>query len=147
MSGAVLDKRIRENVYAMFKVNRYWIGDMENEVLEPGFVRNTAIVPDQARNTHGFAFGGYLIGLVDCTACGAPWTLGKRVVTQTMDTHFLRSAKVGDRIVVEARSVHCGRSSAVAEVRMTSADDPAHVLLTSTVTMHITGPVVDVPEQ
>lgn len=137
--GYAVEDYLRESCLRMYRSNELWLGDIRNEVLEPGYVRNSVVVPAKSGNFYGFAFGGFLMSLVDVAACCVPWTYGKYVVTQSADIHFIKSAKVGERIVAEARSIHHGTTSSVADVRITGEDGVLR--LSATVTMHIVGDI------
>ncbi len=134
--GAPVADFVRESLLGMYDTNRTWLGSFDPEIIEAGYVRSAVTVPEKAGNYFGNAFGGFLMSLVDVAGCAVPWTLGKYVVTQTVDVHFLKGVTVGERIYVEGRNVRTGRTSSVAEVRITgvSADD---LRLIAVVSLHI----------
>lgn len=131
----LMEAYVRESLLEMYETNRQWLGNLDPEVMEEGFVRNSVVVPEKACNFFGNAFGGYLMSLVDVCGCAAPWTLGKYVVTQTCDVHFIRGVMLGEHVFIEARDVRTGRTSSIADVRI--VDEQGNVRLTATVTMHI----------
>ena len=135
-AGAPVEDFVRESLLGMYETNRNWLGSFEPVSIEAGFVRSAVTVPKKAGNYFGNAFGGFLMSLVDVAGCAVPWTLGKYVVTQTADVHFLKGVTVGERIYVEGRDVHTGRTSSVAEVRITGEDDD-DLRLCATVSLHI----------
>ena len=49
---------VRESLLEMYETNRQWLGNLDPEVMEEGFVRNSVIVPEKACNFFGNAFGG-----------------------------------------------------------------------------------------
>ena len=100
---------VRESLLEMYETNRQWLGNLDPEVMEEGFVRNSVVVPEKACNFFGNAFGGYLMSLVDVCGCAAPWTLGNYVRT-------VRTSSIADVLIV---------------------DEQGNVRLTATVTMHI----------
>lgn len=100
-----MEAYVRESLLEMYETNRQWLGNLEPEVMEEGFVRNSVVVPEKACNFFGNALRGYLMSLVDVCGCAAPWTLGKYVVTQTCDVHFIRGVMLGEHVFVEARDV------------------------------------------
>ena len=133
-----MEAYIRESALSLLQQDR-WRGIMVNEVLEDGFVRNHIDVPQAEGNFYDNVYGGFLMSIVDTAGCMVPWTYGKFVVTQAADIHFLAGAKVGDRLIAEGRSLHCGSSSAVSDVRV--CDSKGNLCVQATVTMHITGPI------
>lgn len=135
-----MEAHLRESCLAMFKTNRLWIGDADVEVFDPGCVRFSVTVPERADNNFGHAFGGYLMSLIDVAACCVPWAYGKFVVTQTANVQFIKGVPLGERLVVEARSLHHGTTSSVAEVRIMGEGGSLH--LAAIVTMHITQDIV-----
>ncbi|MEI3230967.1 MAG: hotdog domain-containing protein [Gordonibacter pamelaeae] len=74
-----------------------------NEELRRGFVRNRVAAPPEASNLFGKVHGGFLMYLVDVTACMAGYTLGKHNVTQQASLNFMRGVEVGDRVARAAR--------------------------------------------
>ncbi len=130
---------LRQSCLDMYKTNEHWLGTLTAEVLEDGHVRNKCVVPPESGNYFGFAFGGFLMSLVDVTGCCVPWTLGKYVVTQTVDVHFIKSAKVGETVTIDAHCIHIGHTSCIVEVRIANAADDT--LVTATVSAHIVGDI------
>ena len=134
-----MQEYLRQSCLDMYSTNEHWLGSLTPEVLEDGHVRNACAVPPESGNYFGFAFGGFLMSLVDVTGCCVPWTLGKYVVTQTADVHFIKGVKVGARVFVDASCVHIGRTSCIVDVRI--EDESGDVLLTATLTAHIVGDI------
>ena len=130
-----MESYVRESLLEMYETNRQWLGNLAPEVMEEGFVRNSVDVPEKACNFFGNAFGGYLMSLVDVAGCAVPWTLGKYVVTQTVDVHFVKGVTLGEHLLVESRNVHTGRTSSIVDVRI--VDEQGKVRLTATVTAHV----------
>ncbi len=130
----------RKSLLGMYETNRNWLGDIEPEVIEDGHVRSLVKVPQKAGNYFGNAFGGFLMSLVDVHGCAVPWTRGKYVVTQTCDVHFVKGVRVGETILIEASDVHTGRTSSIADVRITGSEKD-DLRLSATVTMHIVGDI------
>ncbi len=135
-ANAPVEDFVRESLLGMYDTNRAWLGSFEPVTIERGFVRSAVTVPEKAGNYFGNAFGGFLMSLVDVAGCAVPWTLGKYVVTQTADVHFLKGVMVGERIFVEGRNVRTGRTSSVAQVRIVGENDD-DLRLCATVSLHI----------
>lgn len=91
---------------------------LRNAVLEQGRVVNHIVVPQGAANLFGKAHGGFLMTLVDMTACMAGYTMGKYNVTQHVSVEFAHGACLSDRLLVEACVLHDGRSTALVETRV-----------------------------
>lgn len=123
----------------LYDHNRAHIGNMELESIEPGFSRSTVTIDSAALNVDGGAFGGFLMALADVAASTIPWSYGKHSVTQSIDLHFVRGVSGGDRLLLEARGVHVGRTSCVVDVTVT--DEAGKVRLTATATMHVFGDI------
>ena len=110
-----------------------------NEELRRGFVRNRVTTPLATSNLFRKVHGGYLMYLVDVTACMAGYTLGKHNVTQQTSLNFIRGVEVGDCVAVEARAVHDGSSTALVETRI--VDSAGRTCVLATVSLFFVGPV------
>ena len=91
---------------------------LRNDLLRRGYVRNSVKVPQDAANLFRRAHGGFLMFLVDVTACMAGYSMGKHNVTQHVSLDFTRGALLGDELVIEARVLHDGRTTALVEARV-----------------------------
>lgn len=95
---------------------------LRNSVLQRGFVRNSIKVPVSAANLFGRVHGGFFMYLVDVTACMAGYTTGKHNVTQHVSMEFVRGANLEDRLTIEARVLHDGRSTALVKVEILDSE-------------------------
>ena len=84
--------------------------------MEKGKVLFEAAVEESDTNPYGIAHGGYLYTLCDTAAGLLGYTLGSYVVTQQADIRFIAPAKEKEKLFIESRVLHDGRSSKVAEV-------------------------------
>ncbi|MDD5932104.1 MAG: PaaI family thioesterase [Oscillospiraceae bacterium] len=85
------------------------------EELAQGYAKVTKAVAEDDLNPLGFAHGGVYFAVAD-TACGnAVASHGYMAVTVSGDYNFMRSAKVGDTIVAEAREIKAGKTLCVLE--------------------------------
>ncbi|MGN0959903.1 MAG: PaaI family thioesterase [Coriobacteriales bacterium] len=114
-------------------------GDIRNLVLEPGHVVNEALPGAGVSNLYHKAHGGYLMYLVDITACMAGYACGKHNVTLSANVSFARSLLLDAPIRIEAQLLHNGRSTGLAEVKL--YDEQGRVCTTATVTLFFTVPV------
>ena len=110
-----------------------------SEELRRGFVRNRVAAPPETSNLFRKVHGGYLMYLVDVTACMAGYTLGKRNVTQQASLNFIRGVEVGDSVAVEARVLHDGSSTALVEVRI--VDGNGRLCVTAEVGLFFVGSI------
>ena len=92
-------------------------------------------IPENATNTGGGTFGGFLMAIIDVVGSTITWSYGKHAVTQTCSVNFIRGVSIGEKLVLEARNVHFGRTTCVSEVVV--SDEQGKVRLTSTCTLHI----------
>ena len=80
------------------------------EEIGPGYARASMEIAAQHFNPVGVAHGGCYFSLAD-TACGSAMAShGYYAVTVNASYNFLRSAKLGDHLVAEARETKGGRT-------------------------------------
>lgn len=125
---------VRTSLRMLYERNRAYINDLNPVEIEPGFTRSTVTVPKNATNTGGGTFGGFLMAIIDVVGSTITWSYGKHAVTQTANVNFVRGVGIGEKLVLEARNVHFGRTTCVAEVVV--KDEEGKVRLTATCTMH-----------
>ena len=86
------------------------------EEIGPGYARAVKDVTPEDSNPVGVAHGGCYFSLAD-TACGSAMSShGYLCVTVNSTYNFMRSAKLGDRLVAEARETKSGRTLSFYEV-------------------------------
>ena len=112
---------------------------LRNDELRRGYVRNRIVMPLDAANLFRKAHGGFLMYLVDATACMAGYSLGKHNVTQHVSFDFVRGVELADDVVVEARVLHDGRTTALVET--TIVDSAGRLCVRATVTLFFVGAV------
>jgi uncharacterized protein (TIGR00369 family) len=106
----------------------------------PGACRVEMLIGPQHLNMRGIVQGGAVVALADAAAGWASYATvpSGRFTTIDLAVNFLRSARLGDRLVAIARPVHLGRRLLVLEVMVhrdgdgdgsagnaAGADDPA----------------------
>ena len=80
------------------------------EEIGPGYARAVKDITPEDSNPVGMAHGGCYFSLAD-TACGSAMAShGYYAVTVNASYNFLRSAKLGDHLVAEARETKGGRT-------------------------------------
>lgn len=67
-----MEDYVRTSLRMLYERNRAFINDMNPEVIEPGFTRSTVTVPENATNTGGGTFGGFLMDIIDVVAPLSP---------------------------------------------------------------------------
>ena len=130
-----MKEHVRVSLQMLYDRNRAYINDLNPEVIEPGYTRSTVTIPENATNTGGGTFGGFLMAIIDVVGSTITWSYGKHAVTQTCSVNFIRGVSIGEKLVLEARNVHFGRTTCVSEVVV--SDEQGKVRLTSTCTLHI----------
>ena len=94
------------------------IGIALEEVRE-GYALARKTVGADDTNPLGYAHGGVYATLAD-SACGsAACSYGYKTVTLDSSCHYYRSARPGDILTAEANVLHCGRTTAAFDVRIT----------------------------
>lgn len=88
------------------------------EEIGPGYARAVKDITADDANPVGVAHGGCYFSLAD-TACGSAMAShGYYAVTVNASYNFLRSAKLGDHLVAEARETKPGRTLCFYEVEI-----------------------------
>ena len=87
---------VRISLRMLYERNRAFINDMNPEVIEPGFTRSTVTVPENALNTGGGTFGGFLMAIIDVVGSTITWSYGKHAVTQCANVNFVRGVAIGE---------------------------------------------------
>ena len=117
------DERARACADAM------WEGDaasqgmgMAIERISPGAARLAMEVAARMVNGVGLCHGGYIFALADSAFAFACNTTGEVAVAQHCAVTFLRPARLGERLVAEAREQHRAGRGGVYDVRVETAD-------------------------
>lgn len=91
------------------------------EELRPGYARAVKTGTEEDLNPLQVPHGGVYFTLAD-TACGSAMAARGFAVTIDCSFHFLKSAKVGEKLTAEAHELRSGRSVCVLEARVTGED-------------------------
>lgn len=86
------------------------------EILAPGHARARLTIREELANFHGTAHGGAIFALGDMAFAAASNSHGQTAVALQVGISFLRAARVGDRLVAEAREEQAGRRTALYEI-------------------------------
>ncbi len=106
------------------------------EELSKGHAVLSIELTEGAHNALGNVHGGFLFTLCD-TASGAVSASESRVsVTLDSNIHYLKGVKQG-RLRIEARSIHCGRTTLVVETKITNEE--GELIAAGTFTMYKIG--------
>lgn len=95
---------------------------MALESVTPGMARLSMEVAERMVNGYGICHGGYIFALADSAFAFACNTTGEVAVAQHCAVTFVRPARLGERLVAEAREQHRARRSGTYDVRVETAD-------------------------
>lgn len=87
-----------------------------------GYARVHMDVKDEDTNPLGLAHGGCYFSLADTASGSAMASYGYYAVTLNASYSYLRSAKVGSRMIAEARETKAGRTISVYDVQVKDQD-------------------------
>ncbi|KAK0180623.1 hypothetical protein PV327_002986 [Microctonus hyperodae] len=116
---AVVAHASKNNCYGKFlnNVNFISAGD--------GQCKAEFIVADEHLNSFGTLHGGCTSTIIDCISTYALMTNEKALPGVSVDLHvtFLKAAFPGDTIVVDAKTIKCGKKLAFLEVELAKKKD------------------------
>lgn len=102
-------RRIADLLRSRESMGRNW--GMTLEEADAGYARIACVVSDEMLNGHGTAHGGALFTMADTAFAYACNSHGEDAVAYAANIHFLSPARLGDKLVVEAReTMLAGRS-------------------------------------
>jgi acyl-CoA thioesterase len=87
--------------------------------MEPGRARVGLTLNDSHRNFLGFIHGGAVFTLLDQAFAAASNSHNESAVAISMSVQFVNAAKPGDRLIAEARELHCSRRLGLYELTVT----------------------------
>lgn len=94
---------------------------LEAEILEvrEGFAKIEMVVKEKHLNAAKICHGAVIFGLADLAFGVASNFRGKLALAIDVSISYLKPAKLGEKIVAEAREIHCGKNIAsyLTEVR------------------------------
>jgi acyl-CoA thioesterase len=91
---------------------------IEIEDISPGYARTSTTVVATMLNIYGTCHGGVIFTLADSALGYASNAEGPVAVATGGDVNFLRPARLGDRLVAEARQKHRTRRTALFEIEV-----------------------------
>jgi len=95
---------------------------MELLASGPGFARVAMLIRENMTNGHGTCHGGFIFTLADSAFGFACNSHGQRTVAQHCSVTFIAPARVGMRLVAEAKERYRGERSGIYDVTV-RADD------------------------
>lgn len=98
-----------------------WLG-LEVDHVGPGTCRLQFSVRKEMLNGFGSVHGGVLFAAADSAFAFACNSHGRLSVALDAHIHFVRAAKEGDQLLVEAAEEHNGRKTGVYRVKITRGD-------------------------
>ncbi|HEP1504246.1 TPA: PaaI family thioesterase [Streptococcus pyogenes] len=125
-----LTQEVTLNVISIF--DNYQI-----ELAEKGHLILSTEVTETALNYYGNAHGGYLFTLCDQVGGLVARTTGVESVTLQANANYLKAGHKGDKLMVEGRLVHGGRTTQVVDV--TIHNQTGALLTKTSLTMFVTG--------
>lgn len=97
-----------------------WLGIIIDE-HRAGYCRLHFTVRKEMLNGFGIAHGGILFSVADSAFAFACNSYGRLSVALDVTISFIRTAKEGDIIAVEAKEVHCGNRTGFYDVTVSNA--------------------------
>lgn len=114
----------RRSAEAMWAEDRASAGlGMQILDIGPGYATLTMTVTEQMTNGHGQAHGGFIFLLADSAFAFACNSRGDRTVAQQCQISFLKSGKLGDRLVANAHEVYQEGRSGIYDINVSVGDD------------------------
>lgn len=139
---AKINERVLNHLYNFYRDNPYvQLLGINVEHVEYGRVTLSLETKEKLSNYYHISHGGALSSLAD-TAMGATClSVNKKVVTQSMNIHFIKPAKENSIVFATGEILHNGRKTLVAETSIT--DDDGNVLCRATANFFVIGDCID----
>jgi acyl-CoA thioesterase len=115
-SPSLLDERIAADPYGR------WLG-IELLELQPGYCRAALTLGPHMANFHGNPHGGAIFTLADFAFAGACNSHGESAVALTVTIQYQAPARVGGRLVAEARETRQGKRAGFYAMTVTDEAD------------------------
>jgi len=115
-SPAALHERVATDPYGR------WLG-IELLDLQPGYCRAALTLAPHMANFHGSPHGGVIFSLADFAFAGACNGHGEPAVALTVTIQFHAAARVGRRLVAEAREMRQGKRAGFYAMTVTDEAD------------------------
>ncbi|MBM7636706.1 PaaI family thioesterase [Streptococcus saliviloxodontae] len=107
------------------------------EKMGDGHVLLTTDVTEHSLNYYGNAHGGYLFTLCDQVSGLVAISTGYEAVTLQSNINYLKAGHLGDRLTVEGKCLHNGRTTKIVQVSI--HNQKQEQLATASFTMFVTG--------
>jgi acyl-CoA thioesterase len=108
-TGRILQQMLEKDSFSK------WLG-LEITEYHEGYCKLKYIIRDEMLNGHGSVHGGIIFSAADSAfafACNS-----QNIISVALDVHitFVRSAKAGDNLTVEARELHLGNKISLYDI-------------------------------
>ena len=115
------------------------------EKIECGNVVLSMVITEALTNPYGIAHGGALATLLDTCIGVTCLSVGKNVVTLSMNTNFLKGAPLNEKVTATCQLIHQGRTTMVGEAEV--VDTKGRLLAKASATFFVIGKNEMVPEK
>ena len=95
---------------------------MELLSVGPGQARMAMRITEAMSNGHGTCHGGFIFTLADSAFGYACNTYNQRTVAQHCSVTFIKPARIGRRLIAEAKERHRGERSGIYDITVTDED-------------------------
>ncbi len=106
---AILDKMLANDAFSR------WLG-LEVEAIGVGYCRLHYVITPSMLNGFGTVHGGVLFSAADSAFAFACNSHGQLSVALDVSISFTQSARVGERLSVEAKEIHLGNKTSVYDI-------------------------------
>lgn len=137
-----INAKVLAHLHNFYHENPYvQLLEIQVEKVERGRVTLSMEAAAQLSNFYRIAHGGALMSLAD-TAMGATClSVNKKVVTQSMNTHFIKAAEEGTKLWATGHILHNGRKTLVCETEI--RDGEGRILCKATANFFVIGLCVE----
>lgn len=137
-----MNEKVLAHLHNFYHENPYvQLLGIQVEKVEQGRVTLSMEAAEKLSNFYHIAHGGALMSLAD-TAMGATClSVNKKVVTQSMNTHFIKAAAEGTRLWATGHILHNGRKTLVCETEI--RDEEGAILCKATANFFVIGLCVE----
>lgn len=118
-------QQIAEKASAIMHSNDYCAHSLQINIdsVAPGTATVSMVVDKAYANGHGFCQGGIITTLADTAFAHACNSYNQMTVAQGLTIEFVRSAKIGERLMAVATEQSRGRLTGVYQIKVFNPDD------------------------
>lgn len=122
--GPDADEVARASADAMWADDKASAGlGMQLVDVGPGYATMAMTITEAMTNGHGMAHGGFIFLLADSAFAFACNSRGDKTVAQGCQISFLKSARLGDRLVATAHEVWQEGRGGIYDINVSAGDD------------------------